>query len=462
MQNKNDEHIDQVFRNGLKDLQVIPPSEVWSSVSGKIPAAFQIRLTRIVAAAAMILIIAGAGWLIFINNPESSSIVEQNGQELKPGKSMVSGSESGEIAVISDYENDEGRLGDFDETERVKEIIENKNLTRISSQGSESRDFLLPIATPLTSILTANSDPVFSLSFQNYLIPLQPLTSSPSGSLIEDTKALTIDLTKYQNIKHSSWAISGNISPLYSFRNANTPEGLQDKSYYHSQESGSRGYTGGINAIYNAKRRLSFQAGIQYSRGGLSVNEIIFYEDIRTGNIVTTGILRKNIPYPIETSIGQISSGEYESYLSNYVKQDGTLFNEHLSAMPEFEKYESFETNIIQDFKFLEVPLLVRYKIIDRRFGMNVLSGVGASFLVDNEVFIYHQGQKIPLGHTDKIRTTNFIGTFGIGFEYSVTPKLSLNIEPTLKYFLNSFNVNGGISTHPYYMGVYSGLSLYF
>ena len=462
MQSKNDKHIDQVFRNGLKDLQVIPPSEVWSSVSGKIPAAFQIRLTRIVAAAAMILIIAGAGWLIFINSPESSSVVEQNRKDLKRDKSMASGSESGEIAVVSDYDNDEGQLEDFDETERVEEIIENNSLTGISSQSSESRDLLLPMATPLTSILTANSDPVFPLSFQNYLSPLQPLTLSNSGSLIDDPEGITIDLAKYQNIKRSSWAISGNISPLYSFRNANTPEGLKDKSYYYNQESGSRGYSGGINAIYNAKKRLSVQTGIQYSRGGLSVNEIIFYEDLRTGNIVTTGILRKDIPYPVETSIGQISSGDYESYLSNYVKQDGKLFNDNLSAMPEFEKYESFKPNIIQDFEFLEIPLLVRYKIIDRRFGMNVLSGVGASFLIDNEVFIYHNGQKIPLGHTDKVKTTNFTGTFGIGFEYSVTPKLSLNIEPTLKYFLNSFNVEGDISTHPYFMGVYSGLSLYF
>jgi hypothetical protein len=49
-----------------------------------------------------------------------------------------------------------------------------------------------------------------------------------------------------------------------------------------------------------------------------------------------------------------------------------------------------------------------------------------------------------------------------MGMEYNLSDKLSLNLEPTFRYYLNPFSVTTGSFIHPYSFGIFSGVSYKF
>ncbi len=71
MKDNNGEHIDQLFKENLKGLQVIPPPEVWGSVAGQIPVKSSNTFRRIIAVAASLLILFASTWLIVQKVPDS-------------------------------------------------------------------------------------------------------------------------------------------------------------------------------------------------------------------------------------------------------------------------------------------------------------------------------------------------------------------------------------------------------
>ena len=91
-----------------------------------------------------------------------------------------------------------------------------------------------------------------------------------------------------------------------------------------------------------------------------------------------------------------------------------------------------------------------------------VMGGFSTNFLMGNKAFIWLDDEKISIGRTTDIYTFNFSSTFGMSFEYGLSKKLSLNLEPTFKYYLNSVNKRTLLLTHPYSIGIFSGLSYNF
>lgn len=470
MQESSGEHIDKLFRDNLKGLQVMPPAGAWNSVAGQIPAKSPNTFRRIVAVAASLLVISLSTWMLIQNRPDSEISSEQGVEKqdlLRPEKkdlkdspvkssplivgqeSESEGSERDEFSDVADnvFENGAERVADAGAGD---ELLTGINYNSLNTLGTISGRSISLSGINTTSLVTTDLN----------RFSIQPLLMSTNVE-IKNPDLLTTNLADVTYGRNPRWGFGGNFSPLYSFRYTN-PNSSKDLSYFHDKESASFGFTGGMSAMYRAKGRLSIQTGIQFSRTGVSVNELMFYKNIQTGSLVTTGIPKNDVPYQFETSIGQVTSGDNPHYLADYELPNGDLYTGNLSALPEFEKYEAFDASITQNFEFFEIPLLVRYKIIDRKFGMNVLSGIGTSLLVDNNVFMYYQDQKIPLGQTEDLSFLNFAGTLGLGFEYSFNPKLSLNIEPTFKYFLNSFNKDAELDAHPYFFGVYSGLNIYF
>lgn len=467
MPDNNIEHIDQVFKDNLRDLQVIPPPEVWDAVAGQIPVSSPNRFRRIIAVAASLLFLFGTTWVVLQNRADSDKVSEQGIEKQELDIPMAR--DDGNVNVESSsrtskiVKNDRSRSTKKDVTTKS----EHANIGILPGTDENERFVdreFDPSATPKSISGKSFSPGGINTSNLAYRDPerysIKPILLSTDVE-VANPNTITIDLADVKYGTNPKWGIGGNLSPLYSFRYTN-PKTSQDLSYFHEKETGSYGFTGGMTAIYRAKGRLSIQTGVQFSRTGVSLNELMFYKNIQTGRLVTTGILRKNIPYQFETSIGKVTSADNPHYLADFELPNGDLYTGNLSALPEFDNYEAFDASITQNFEFFEIPLLLRYKLVDRKFGMNVMSGIGTSLLVDNSVFMYYQDQKIPLGETEGLSKLNFAGTLGLGFEYSFNPKLSLNIEPTFKYFLNSFNKNSDLSVHPYFFGIYTGLNIYF
>jgi hypothetical protein len=82
--------------------------------------------------------------------------------------------------------------------------------------------------------------------------------------------------------------------------------------------------------------------------------------------------------------------------------------------------------------------------------------------LVGNSAFAYDKGIKYSIGKTEGLSQINFSSSIGLGFEYSISEKISLNLEPTFRYYLTPIGGLVGSSVHPYSFGVFSGLSYKF
>jgi hypothetical protein len=82
--------------------------------------------------------------------------------------------------------------------------------------------------------------------------------------------------------------------------------------------------------------------------------------------------------------------------------------------------------------------------------------------LVHNTVTTTLDGNIYTVGDTKGLNPLSLSSSLGMGMEYNISNKLSLNLEPTFRYYLNPFSVTTGSFVHPYTFGIFSGVSYKF
>lgn len=107
------------------------------------------------------------------------------------------------------------------------------------------------------------------------------------------------------------------------------------------------------------------------------------------------------------------------------------------------------------------MPFFAKYKIINRKINVHLLGGVSTNFLVNNKSILKSESETVK-GKTTDVEKLNYSSSLGFGVAYKLSRNLMLSVEPTFKYYLNSFNSTDAVKLHPYAFGVYSGLSFKF
>jgi hypothetical protein len=87
-----------------------------------------------------------------------------------------------------------------------------------------------------------------------------------------------------------------------------------------------------------------------------------------------------------------------------------------------------------------------------------VLSGMSANVLLGTNTFINNGEEIVRDGAILMARPVNYSSTFGVGIGYQIIRNLSIEIEPTFKYFLQPYTTNSPITANPYVFGIYSGI----
>ena len=119
------------------------------------------------------------------------------------------------------------------------------------------------------------------------------------------------------------------------------------------------------------------------------------------------------------------------------------------------------DATIIQNFDYLEVPLVLKYKIVDRKFDFSISGGVITNILVGNEVKFHQDGTDTKIGKTENIRQVNYIGSVGLGLDYPVGTELAISIEPRFRYYMNAIDRSSKLDVHPYSFGLFAGISYF-
>lgn len=166
---------------------------------------------------------------------------------------------------------------------------------------------------------------------------------------------------------------------------------------------------------------------------------------------------------------------EYNPYKGSYQHLDSLDFvydmhTEQLVAvyhMSERSVYDSVSrdaiTKINKEYTYLQIPLIFGYKFFEKeRFGMSVSAGPTLSMLLNTkESSDFDPGKNLIINTTtlspDRIKT-NWQFSAGLGFNYHLTPKLAIEIEPRVKYYFNSVYEKAATIRKPWSLELRSGV----
>src|SRR5690606_30344699 len=113
--------------------------------------------------------------------------------------------------------------------------------------------------------------------------------------------------------------------------------------------------------------------------------------------------------------------------------------------------------DVDQKFGFIEVPMELEFRLIDKKFGLNLIGGASTLFLEENNISMTTAAYTTDLGEAQNLNSLSFSANLGLGVNYQFAPKFRLNLEPLFKYQLKTFN-----HSNSYTFGIYSGLSYQF
>ena len=262
----------------------------------------------------------------------------------------------------------------------------------------------------------------------------------------------------------NQWAVGGQLAPLYSYRNF-ASDYLSDyvKDQINSNESGVIAYAMGVNVAVTPGKRLSIQSGIYYSKYGQHTDVLNITSnnpepsswDQPEEEYGTSSILFSNSTGTVATSRGDQLSfiGTYNSGLND--KRD--LMSNQLNTSD-----INSNSTATQYFEYLEIPIVIKYKLIDRKIDLNILGGLSTNFLIGNDIYLDEGDGDHKYGETINISSTNYSSSIGMGLEYPVLSNFIVNVEPKFKYYLNPIDKKPSYNIHPYSIGIFTGISYIF
>lgn len=511
MQN-NEEHIDKLFRNKLDKHEVAPPAEVWnlieSSLNGKQKKRRLVWFYR-VAGAAVIVMAFLSGWHFSQKSNQLETYVQS---EINKGEAVQPYKDEHEPAVQPTNASTEL-------AQQTESKLATASTSNVEKQLAKTGTNLKPAATELAqnTNIEASEASTLSSSFlkEKTLSTLKEENSANSGSRWErlaawvqnelhqsqpqNTELLALanrsgdssDLTDAdraiiaanlaamkqpeprEKIRISS--VGANVSPSYSLDASELGgqnKDMQTESFYASnQVSNASGYRptvgAGIQVELKQGKRLSLQTGLNYSTlsadaGAIGVSFVNHnWLPNRSSDMVYAAAVsdsKSSIEVAPTNMSLSTSNGIVNIDLPAGTQALGT--SQSMNSVGYYSSSTSY--NLDQRAAYLEVPLLLKYRLWGERLGLDVLGGVNTHFLVANQVKLMSQQSTLAQGETEGLAPVTFSGNMGLGVGYQIGSNFSINMQPMMKLYLNSINTQAGYDVRPLSLGVYSGISWVF
>lgn len=470
-QMKDEKNIEHSIRAKLENFQATPPPHIWDNVQLQIAAGR--RRNRMVymgwvSAAAVVVLAFLAGWYFNKNLKEDKS---------KIVKSEIIQTEKNEAKTAIRYEEttNENQLSADSNAENSDQInyTATNQLTGVSSVGSKmtfnkTRESGF-IATSresfnLTMIPALNVQLAQNQIFQTELVLHSNVVSAKNLSELEALLvAENIKNVKEASTSDNKWKMGMYVAPGYSSYSSNYSESYAQNMNYTGSD-GNANVGGGFSVQYKTSKRWIVESGIYYAQNGQ-----------QSENSTPVFARNQNADYMLAPT--------ELSYFSNEVRVENNKMAMNsaagviqFSATPkgaeltgDFEAKNTGVANLMvpnggfsQVFEFMEIPLYVRYRVIDRKIGVELLTGLNTGIVVGNNAYIENQYGVQNIGETMDISTVNIAGTLGMGVNYALGKHFSVAVEPRFSYYLNSINSNPSVEFRPYRTGFYTGVTYEF
>ena len=469
MMDVNFDQMDDIFRKQLRNYSQSVPDDIWGNIHQALDnnkKAKRITIYRIAAAVAAFAII-GSGYLYLSNNGESfdnnTVITENNLQQESVNEAKIFNQEKVNEKIADDFENK--KIEELD-VENHKLIAE-ANFAEIKSYNSNN---LMPVESDIEKReknLEKLSQKQISIKSEGVELAIidvrKQRVKSYLNSLpdIYNSYALN-DLIEDKESKNSKWILGGEFSPLYSYRYIADAGSDYNQDYYNSAENPIMSYTGGLNVQYKAIGRLTVQTGVYYTTMGQSFDYMSVYANTAYDLVAEEYKDRFVNSYSITNSSGDVSFNSPYVIIDEKLTRVNNLSDSKGVADVSDPIFNNLDAEIQQSFQYVEVPFLMRYKLIDKNVDFNIIGGFGANFLIGNDVYLKYAGNKEVIGETKGVNTINYNSILGFGIEYPVMDRINIRLEPSVKYYLNEINSSSSVESHPYSIGIYAGVNYSF
>lgn len=450
------ENIDELFKNELGDYSPAVPHNMWKNIEPllqkKQGKKAWLSFYKIAGSIALILATGSLGVYLFVNRParyvahtSETGIIEPTVQT--PTIVVEQKQKTNFLGTSKDIKEPDIKEGEklqpaFNAPETI--LIAEASIPTITEvEDVVSRKVVL------TDHIEANN--VFSNTTEKEIVFTR---KDPATATVYEGLSAEFESTDDNKTKTAQWMIGGQAGPQYSYRKIssehNTKEYLDS---YDKTESGIVAYAGGINIAYKPTRRLSIQSGVYYSKIGQTAPAQMISNNVDNYSIRFPGsgiVFNNQETQPelrISTSLGAVSGSNSES-----------LNNNDNNPVASASIYEGV-SHVNQYLEFLEVPLIARYSIFDRKINFHLLGGMSTNFLIASPVYLDNGDYYTD---TKNINKVNYSSTVGLGIGYNFSSNLKLNIEPQFKYYINKVNTGSTTSVHPFSLGVFTGFSYIF
>jgi len=430
-------NIDIVFRNGLKNLEVLPPADVWDSIP-MIPVRHtRLRVISGIAAgvAALVSLSLMATWYVRNNNnPVILSEVTTPGDDLQDVQLDII--KASPVTKVSD-------------TRVIRLVAASYPVNPVTEVSPapvtfDPAAFLASAGTPQQRVVTDE---------QVTILP-DEITVINAGRFAGADESLMATMAEVNTVPaEQRFLVGASMSPSMSFSRSGQSPRLSELI---NSEKSRPAYSTGVSVGYRISDRLTIQSGIGLASIGQTINDVNVYAGLSDFYAVKSSYL-----YSVETASGIILAGNTDLYLTDSKDRVNTLIQGNM-ADPSKYKLTQVGSDIQQVFRYLELPVMLRYKLIDRKFGLNLSGGVAYGLLVDNAAYTGEGSELIRVGHTEGVSTHNFSSQLGLGMEYNISKKITFNFEPLVRYYVTPLSDISGSLYKPYSLGFWSGFSFKF
>jgi len=264
-----------------------------------------------------------------------------------------------------------------------------------------------------------------------------------------ENNIISRDISEKKNCQLSRWSIYASIGFSLS-GNKDSNEKLPENYSGTIEELNDIYYAAGVK--YDLSPRIKLAAGVSFISMG------------QKSSSGTEVILRgqpgdPDKTYSLTSPLGNITGMGDEFDLAFYNNSDSSLFPVATLAGPVEDSSSNRYINLRQEFRYVEVPLTIMYKPMERRITPYAGIYFSAGFLISNQIYL--NDKRLYYEYEDELSDYIFSAGLTAGFDIRLTRTLSFSINGFYQEGLSSI-FKSNTNWKPYAAGVGGGVSYRF
>ncbi|HSO88398.1 MAG TPA: hypothetical protein VLQ91_17730 [Draconibacterium sp.] len=468
---KDEKNIERIIREKLENFQVTPAPHIWDNLQSQLAARRRKKrmvLAGWISAAAVVVLAFLAGWYFNDNLKTSKNEVVKNEiiqAEMSGNEEVIHSEETtveNSLSAASEAKNSNySGSPEKNQLAGVSAVSSKTTLIKTSAPGNNinSRENInLIMLEGVNAQVAQNQHTKTELAIHTKTIQVNTLSEQEQMLIAENIK----NINKSEK-PGNSWKMGMYIAPGYSSYSASHTESYSQEMTY-SGSDGNTNVGGGFSVQYKTSKRWIVESGIYYAQNGQ-----------QSENSANVFARNQNADYAFAPAELSYFSNEVRVENNNLamnstagvIQFNGTPKGAELTG--DFEATKTGVANLMvpngefsQVFEFMEIPLYVRYRVVDSKLGIELITGLNAGVVVGNNAYIDNQYGLQNIGETQDISSVNLSGTLGMGVNYALGKHFSVAVEPRFNYYLNSINTNPSVDFRPYRIGFYTGVTYEF